>query len=131
MFPLYAVVFAEFVGYSLMIIVFTPMIMSNHNLLLQPDEPMSRRVIVLGVLLCLYPLGQFVGSPMLGGLSDRFGRKPVLMISLSFTTACYALIGIALDLRSFALLACALLLAGLAEANVVAAQSAIADVITP
>jgi MFS family permease len=129
--PLYAVVFAGFVGYSLMITVFTPMIMSNHDLLLRADEPMSKRVILLGILLCLYPLGQFVGSPVLGALSDRFGRKPVLMISLCFTTGCYALIGIALNLRSFALLALASLLAGLAEANVVAAQSAIADVITP
>jgi MFS family permease len=129
--PLYAVVFAGFVGYSLMITVFTPMIMSNHDLLLRADEPMSRRVILLGILLCLYPLGQFAGSPVLGALSDRFGRKPVLMISLCFTTGCYALIGIALSRRSFALLASASLLAGLAEANVVAAQSAIADVITP
>jgi MFS family permease len=129
--PLYAVVFAGFVGYSLMITVFTPMIMSNHDLLLRSDEPMSRRVILLGILLCLYPLGQFAGSPVLGALSDRFGRKPVLMISLCFTTGCYALIGTALYLRSFALLAAASLLAGLAEANVVAAQSAIADVIIP
>ena len=129
--PLYAVVFAGFVGYSLMITVFTPMIMSNHDLLLRADEPMSRRVILLGILLCLYPLGQFVGSPVLGALSDRFGRKPVLMISLCATTGCYALIGSALYLRSVALLAVASLLAGLAEANVVAAQSAIADVITP
>jgi MFS family permease len=129
--PLYAVVFAGFVGYSLMITVFTPMIMSNHDLLLPADEPMSRRVILLGILLCLYPLGQFAGSPVLGALSDRFGRKPVLMISLCFTTACYALIGIALSLRNFALLSLASLAAGLGEANVVAAQSAIADVIAP
>ena len=33
--PLYAVVFAGFVGYSLMITVFTPMVMSNHDLLLR------------------------------------------------------------------------------------------------
>src|SRR5580692_567802 len=129
--PLYAVVFAGFVGYSLMITVFTPMIMSNHDLLLPAGEPASRRVILLGILLCLYPLGQFAGSPVLGALSDRFGRKPILVISLCFTTGCYALIGTALYLRSFALLALASLLAGLAEANVVAAQSAIADVITP
>jgi MFS family permease len=129
--PLYAVVFAGFVGYSLMITVFTPMIMSNHDLLLRADLPMSKRVILLGILLCLYPLGQFAGSPVLGALSDRFGRKPILMISLLCTTVCYALIATALSLRSFALLALALLLAGLAEANVVAAQSAIADVITP
>jgi MFS family permease len=129
--PLYAVVFAGFVGYSLMITVFTPMIMSNHDWLLSSDEPMSRRVIVLGILLCLYPLGQFAGSPVLGALSDRFGRKPVLMTSLCFTTGCYALIATALALKSFVLLAVASLLAGLSEANVVAAQSAIADVIAP
>src|ERR1700691_6490051 len=103
--PLYAVVFAGFVGYSLMITVFTPMIMSNHDLLLRADEPMSRRMILLGLLLCLYPLGQFAGSPVLGALSDHFGRKPVLLISLCFTTVCYALIGIALHLRSVTLLA--------------------------
>lgn len=129
--PLYAVVFAGFVGYSLMITVFTPMIMGNHDLLLRADEPMHRRVILLGILLCLYPLGQFLGSPVLGALSDRFGRKPVLLISLSFTTACYALIGSAIHLRSIPLLGVACLLGGLAEANMVAAQSAIADVITP
>src|ERR1700749_3592113 len=96
--PLYGVVFAGFAGYSLMITVFTPMLMNNHGGMPGPGlgEPMSRRVIVLGLLLCLYPLGQFVGSPVLGGLSDRFGRKPGLMISLCFTTGCYALIGIAL-----------------------------------
>jgi MFS family permease len=86
--PLYAVVFAGFVGYSLMITVFTPMIMGNHDLLFRADEPMGRRVILLGLLLCLYPLGQFAGSPVLGALSDRFGRKPVLMISLCFTIGC-------------------------------------------
>jgi MFS family permease len=89
--PLYAVVFAGFAGYSPMITIFTPMIMSNHDLLLRADEPMGRRVILLGLLLCLYPLGQFAGSPVLGALSDRFGRKPVLMISLCVTTGCYAL----------------------------------------
>jgi MFS family permease len=129
--PLYAVVFAGFVGYSLMITVFTPMIMGNHNTLLGTDMPMSRRVILLGALLFLYPLGQFVGSPVLGSLSDRFGRKPLLMISLCFTTGCYGLIASALDIGNLALLASASLVAGLAEANVVAAQSAIADVITP
>jgi predicted MFS family arabinose efflux permease len=85
----------------------------------------------LGILLCLYPLGQFLGSPMLGGLSDRFGRKPVLLISLAVTTACYALIAFSLTMASLFLLMVALLLAGLAESNIVAAQGAIADLCPP
>ena len=129
--PLYVVIFVGFVGYSLMLTVFTPMLMGNPNRLLPDTAPMSQRIVMLSFLLCLYPLGQFAGSPVLGSLSDRFGRKPVLLISLTVTTVCYALIATALTVRSFALLAAACLLAGAAEANIVAAQSAIADVVTP
>jgi MFS family permease len=129
--PLYVVIFVGFVGYSLMITVLTPALMSNHNLLLPAGTPMSRRIVMLSFLLCLYPLGQFAGSPILGSLSDRFGRKPVLLVSLSVTTVCYALIVAALTIRSFVLLAVASLITGTAEANIVAAQSAIADVVRP
>jgi predicted MFS family arabinose efflux permease len=129
--PLYAVIFVGFAGYSLMITVFTPMLLRSDSPLLPADYPMHQRTIILGILLCLYPLGQFLGSPMLGGLSDRFGRKPVLLISLAVTTACYALIAFSLTMASLFLLMVALLLAGLAESNIVAAQGAIADLCPP
>jgi DHA1 family tetracycline resistance protein-like MFS transporter len=129
--PLYAVIFVGFVGYSLMITVFTPMLLRDGSPLLPADYPMHKRTITLGILLCLYPLGQFLGSPILGGLSDRFGRKPVLLISLVVTTACYALIAFSLNIASLSLLMVTLLLAGLAESNIVAAQGAIADLCPP
>jgi len=129
--PLYCVVFAGFVGYSLMITVFTPMLLRSDSPLMAASDPMAKRTMLLGFLLCLYPLGQFIGSPIMGSLSDRFGRKPVLMISLTVTTLCYALIAFSLTSYSFALLAVASLIAGLAEANIVTAQSAIADVSLP
>jgi predicted MFS family arabinose efflux permease len=129
--PLYAVIFVGFAGYSLMITVFTPLLLHSGSPLLPADYPMHKRTIALGILLCLYPLGQFVGSPILGGLSDRFGRKPVLLISLAVTTACYALIAFSLTTASLSLLVIALLLAGLAESNIVAAQGAIADLCPP
>jgi MFS family permease len=129
--PLYVVVFIGFVGYSLMITVFTPMLLRNDRALLPPDSSLSIRTIVLGFLLCLYPLGQFVGSPILGSLSDRFGRRPVLIVSLVATTICYVLIALSISINNLALLAVASLVAGLAEANIVTAQSAIADVVPP
>jgi len=129
--PLYVVVFAGFIGYSLMITVFTPMLLRSDSPLLPASDPMAKRTVLLGFLLCLYPLGQFVGSPIMGSLSDRFGRKPVLLISLAITTFCYALIAFSLNISSLVLLATASLIAGLAEANIVTAQSAIADVSLP
>jgi predicted MFS family arabinose efflux permease len=128
--PLYIVVFVGFVGYSLMITVFTPMLMRGDSPMIAAADPMAKRTMLLGFLLCLYPLGQFLGSPVMGSLSDRYGRKPVLMISLTITTLCYAVIATSLSCGSFALLAVASLIAGLAEANIVTAQSAVADVST-
>lgn len=127
--PLYVVIFVGFVGYSLMITIFTPMIMKGHIRFVPPGMPTARRTILLGTLLCLYPLGQFLGSPIMGSLSDRFGRKPILLISLSITTICYALIATSLAVANLALLAVVSLAAGFAEANIVTAQSAISDVI--
>jgi hypothetical protein len=81
--PPYPVVFIGFVGYSLMITVFTPMILADDGGLLPQSSSISERTLVLGALLALYPLAQFVGSPILGALSDRFGRRPVLLTSLA------------------------------------------------
>jgi DHA1 family tetracycline resistance protein-like MFS transporter len=51
------------------------------------------RPLPLGGLLALCPLAQFFGAPVLGSLSDRFGRRPVLLASLAASAAFYALIG--------------------------------------
>jgi DHA1 family tetracycline resistance protein-like MFS transporter len=129
--PLYLVVFIGFVGYSLMITVFTPLILADDGGLLPRSSSISERTLVLGALLALYPLAQFVGSPILGALSDRFGRRPVLLISLAASAGCYAAIALALEAGSLPLLMVACLLAGLSEANIAIAQSAIADVSAP
>ena len=129
--PLYVVILVGFVGYSLMITVFTPMILRGDGGMVSMNMPSPQRTILLGFLLCLYPLGQFIGSPVMGGLSDSFGRKPILLTSLTVTTFCYALIAMALRSGSVPLLAITSLIAGLAEANIVTAQSAISDVAAP
>ena len=125
--PLYVVVFVGFLGYSLMIATFTPMLLHNDNGMLSPTSSLTERSLVLGLLLALYPFGQFLGSPVLGALSDRFGRRPVLVGSLAATTAFYVGIAAALSIRSLPLLLATCFLAGLSESNIVLAQSAIAD----
>jgi len=125
--PLYVVVFVGFLGYSLMITVFTPMILGGGGGLLPASAGTAERTLTLGVLLALYPLGQFLGSPVLGGLSDRFGRRPVLLVSLAASTVMYGVIALALARESLPLLMAASFAAGLAEANMAIAQGAITD----
>ena len=55
--PLYVVIFFGFVGYSLMITVFTPMLLGSRSAMLPPEATAARRAIVLGLILCLYPAG--------------------------------------------------------------------------
>jgi MFS family permease len=128
--PLYLVIFMGFVGYSLMITIFTPMLMTNAGGFLPASTPMSERIVLLGILLSLYPLGQFFGSSIIGALSDRFGRRPLLLITLLAATFFYVLISQALVWRNFSLLLFASAIAGLLEANIALAQSAIADLTT-
>ena len=82
MLPLYAVVFVGFVGYSLMIAIFTPLVLRPDGGMLPHGASTAARAIALGVLLALYPLAQFLAAPVIGSLSDRYGRKPTLLVSL-------------------------------------------------
>ncbi len=125
--PLYFVIFFGFVGYSLMITVFTPMILHAHGFV-SAGSSMHYRTILLGILLALYPLGQFLGSPLLGMLSDFYGRRKILIISIALTTIFYFLITASLYFQNLTLLMISLFLAGLSEGNIVVSQGAIADI---
>lgn len=128
--PLYLVILIAFTGYSMMVTIFVPMLMYNHAFF-GGEASRAAKTTVIGVLLALYPLGQLIGSPVIGALSDRFGRKRVLSVSLFFTTAFYLLIALSLEIHLLWLLMAACFLCGLTESNVAIAQSSVADISLP
>ena len=128
--PLYIVIFIGFVGYSLTITILTPMILEGGEMLLRTVPFRADRTIILGTVLAIYPIGQFFGAPVLGALSDRFGRKPILVISLIITTLCFGGLGYAISINDLGLFMIIAFIMGLAEANIATAQSAVADVST-
>ncbi len=79
---------------------------------------------VIGVLGATYPIMQVIGAPLLGRLSDRVGRKPVLMASQFGTLIGFVIMGLA---NSLPLLFLARVIDGLSGANIATAQAVIAD----
>ena len=82
----------------------------------------------VGLLLAAFALMQFICAPILGGLSDRFGRRPVLLLSLSGICANYVLLAWA---PSLIWLFLGRLIAGATAANAASATAYIADVTPP
>jgi MFS transporter, DHA1 family, tetracycline resistance protein len=82
----------------------------------------------IGLLLGSYSFMQFLASPILGGISDRFGRKPVLLGSLLGSAAGYILMA---NAHSLAMLFLARIIAGISGASVATASAYIADITPP
>ena len=81
-FPVLVVLFLGYLGFSLALPLFPPLFLDPKHAFLPVETTTTMRRILLGILFAMYPLGQFVGAPLLGKFSDKYGRKPVLLISL-------------------------------------------------
>ncbi|CAN5453141.1 tetracycline resistance MFS efflux pump [soil metagenome] len=88
-------------------------------------------LVMLGWLTAIYPLMQFVSTPILGQLSDRFGRKPILGFSLFGTAIGYAMFAIAIITKNIPLLFIARAFDGITGGNLSVARAVIADVSPP
>jgi DHA1 family tetracycline resistance protein-like MFS transporter len=79
---------------------------------------------VIGLIGATYPIFQFIGAPVLGRLSDRFGRRPILLISQLGTLIGFLILGLA---NTIWMLFLARLIDGISGANIATAQAAISD----
>jgi DHA1 family tetracycline resistance protein-like MFS transporter len=87
----------------------------------------AQAAVIGGYLVFAYSLMQFVFGPMLGNLSDRFGRRPVILLALAGLTIDYTIMGFA---NSMVLIFIGHTIAGISGASVATATAYIAD-ITP
>jgi MFS transporter, DHA1 family, tetracycline resistance protein len=83
--------------------------------------------IVIGLLFASFSLSQLVAAPVLGDLSDRWGRRPVLIFSLLGTVVSFVMLALA---QSLAMLFAARIIDGLSGGNITTARAYIADVST-
>lgn len=90
--------------------------------------PASAASFWVGALLAVFSTMQFLCAPILGALSDRYGRRPILLLSLSGIGASYLIMATA---PSLAWLFIGRMIAGATAANVSTANAYIADVTPP
>jgi DHA1 family tetracycline resistance protein-like MFS transporter len=84
--------------------------------------------LVIGLLFASFSLSQLIATPALGVLSDRWGRRPVLMFSLLGTVVSFAMLALA---HSLLILFVARIIDGLSGGNITTARAYIADVTEP
>src|SRR3712207_1474474 len=112
--PIFLIVFIGLLGFGIIL-----------PLLPLYAETFGASPFTVGVLIASYSLMQLVATPYLGALSDRTGRRPVLIISQVGTVVSFILLGLA---NSLPLLFLARILDGISGGNISTAQAYISDI---
>jgi DHA1 family tetracycline resistance protein-like MFS transporter len=111
---IFLIVFIDLLGFSLIL-----------PLLPFYAETFGATPFQVGLLVASYAAAQLIGAPLLGRMSDRFGRKPVLLISLIGTFIGFIMLGFA---NSLWMLFASRLLDGFTGGNISVAQAYITDI---
>jgi len=114
LFSILLVVFIDLLGFSLIL-----------PLLPYYAETFNASEFVTGLLIASYALMQLIGAPILGRFSDRYGRRPVLLVSVFGTFIGFLLLGFA---NTLWMLFAARILDGITGGNLSVAQAYISDV---
>lgn len=115
---IFLIVFIDLVGFG-MVIPVLPIYAQTAPFFASPFE--------IGLVVSIYSWMQFVFSPILGRLSDKYGRRPVLFVSMLGSAVGYVILGLA---NTLLLVFVGRIISGITGGNISAAQAYIADVTT-
>ena len=122
-----SIAFFSYLGLSMPYLIFPSLFLNPEYSILSP-EWQSYQTIFLGITLGAYPLGQFIGSPILGALSDDYGRKQTLSISLFMTSIFSFVTAIALEKNLLWLVILSRFTTGFMEGNIAIVRAMAADI---
>jgi len=111
---IFLIVFIDLLGFSIIL-----------PLLPYYAETFGASPFMIGLLTASYAAAQFLGAPLMGRLSDRFGRRPVLILSIAGTFAGFVMLALA---NNLIILFASRFIDGLTGGNITVAQAYITDV---
>jgi MFS transporter, DHA1 family, tetracycline resistance protein len=132
LFALFLTLLLDMIGIG-MIIPIIPIIFtdpSSPNFLLT-GYSQAEQYIVSGAITAIFGIMQFIGAPILGELSDVYGRKRLLIIGVGGLAFSQMLFGFGIETASLSLIFASRFLAGLSGANFSIVQAAIVDISEP
>lgn len=128
LFSIFITVFLDLLGLGIVIPIAAPLLLTPTDGMLPPDLGFSERSIILGFLLGIFSIAQFFGAPVLGALADKYGRKKMLLLSISGTFIGYLLFAIGIMEHDIVLCFISRALDGFTGGNISIAMSAISDI---
>lgn len=118
---IYLVIFLDMLGFGTIIPVIRDL---TRELLEKSNLDLSKGEIYGGILMAAYSFAQFLASPLIGRLSDQYGRKPLLLFSVMGNALAYLMWALS---QNFGVFLISRLLAGISGGNIGVAQSYLAD----
>jgi DHA1 family tetracycline resistance protein-like MFS transporter len=128
---IYLTIFIDFIGVGLVIPIFAPLFLSPTSTLFDSSVNLEVRSFILGLSLAVFPFFQFFGAPILGALSDKFGRKNILFLSILGTFLGYVLMVWGILQKDLYLIVLSRIIDGFTGGNISVATSAISDISDP
>jgi DHA1 family tetracycline resistance protein-like MFS transporter len=128
---IYLTIFIDFIGVGLVIPIFAPLFLSPTSNLFDINISYDVRSFILGLALAVFPFFQFFGAPLLGTLSDKYGRKKILFFSILGTFIGYVLMVFGITEKLLYLIILSRVIDGFSGGNISVATSAISDITDP
>src|SRR3990167_6271087 len=124
---IFSVIMGSYLGFFLVFPLFPTIFLNESYHFLPTGTSSAVRNILLGLTYTIYYAGSFIGTPWIGRLSDRLGRKPILCISLFIPALMYVLSACAIFYSSLPLLLVARFCTGLFDSSFSLAYTSLMD----